>query len=78
MGLYPDDTAYFGLQDKNGQMVQLMRSFGPSESPLHIFKNSGQDRLILGLNSQHVEPFFISYDKKDHKKSIYNGFADCP
>ena len=78
MGLYPDETAHFGLQDKNGEMIQLMRSMGPSESPLLIFKNSGRDRMILGLTSQEVDPFFISYDKKSQKKTVYSGFADGP
>ena len=77
MGLYPDGTAHFGLQDQSGQMIQLMRSIGPSESPLLIFKNKGQDRMILGLNSAQIEPFFISYDKS-LKKKVHAEFADGP
>lgn len=77
MGLYPDGTSHIGLQDKNGLMIQLLRSIGPSESPLLILKNKGQDRMIMGLNSSQVEPFLISYDK-NQKKKIYSGFADGP
>jgi hypothetical protein len=77
MGLYPDGTAHFGLQDRNGMMIQLMRSIGPSESPLLIFKNKGQDKMILGLNSSKAEPFFIMHDK-DQIKKIQAGFADGP
>lgn len=78
MGLYQDQSAHFGLTDKNGEMIQLMRSFGPLESPLLIFKHQGHDRMILGLNSNQTDPFFISYDSRDNKKTIYQGFADGP
>lgn len=78
MGLYPDNTSHFGLQDKNGAMIQLMRSVGPSESPLLIFKNKGEDRMILGLNSSQTDPFFVAYDKSNHKKTIFSGFSDGP
>jgi hypothetical protein len=76
MGLYPDGTSHFGLQDKDGNMIQLMRSIGASESPLLIFKNKGADRMILGLNSN-VDPSFVSYDKNGKKKTV-QGFADGP
>lgn len=76
MGLYPDGTSHFGLQDKQGRMIQLMRSVGETEQPLLIFKNGGQDKMILGLNSQ-LESFFVSFDNKKGKKS-YPGFADGP
>lgn len=76
MGLYPDGTSHIGLQDRNGAMIQLMRSFGSSEAPLLIFKNKGQDKMILGMNNN-IEPFFISFDKTQTKK-IHSGFADGP
>ena len=76
-GLYNDGTGHMGIQDKNGQMVQLLRTFGSQEAPLLIFKNQGQDRMILGLNSGTIDPFFISY-AKDRKKKVYSEFGDGP
>ena len=32
LGIYSDGTSYFGLQDAQGQMIELMRSFGPKEA----------------------------------------------
>lgn len=78
MGLYQDQSSHLGLTDKNGEMIQLMRSFGPLEAPLHIFKHEGRDRMILGLNSSQSDPFFISYDTTENRKTIYQGFADGP
>lgn len=78
MGLYPDGTSHIGLQDKDGAMIQLMRSIGSSESPLLIFKNKGEDRMILGLNSAQTDPAFVSFDKKTRKKTVYPGFSDAP
>ena len=62
MGLYEDGTSHFGLQDKDGNMIQLMRSAGANEAPLLIFKNKATDRMILGLNGN-LEASFVSYDK---------------
>lgn len=76
MGLYPDGTSHLGLQDRNGLMIQLMRSVGAEEAPVLIQKNKGQDRLILGLNAT-LTPFFVSYDKQN-KKTVHTGFADGP
>lgn len=72
MGLYPDGTAHLGLQDKNGLMIQLMRSVGASEAPLLIFKSRGQDKMITGLNSADATPFLLYYDK-DNKQKIQFG-----
>jgi hypothetical protein len=77
MGLYPDDTAHFGLQDKNGQMIELMRSFGASESPLLIFKQNGQDEMIVGLNASQRQPFLMHYEK-DRKRKLQFGTYDGP
>ena len=77
MGLYPDGTPHFGLQDKSGLMTQLMRSIGSSESPLLIFKNKGQDKMILGLNRAATEPFMMTYEK-DHKRRLHFGTYDGP
>lgn len=77
MGLYPDETAHFGLQDKNGAMIELMRSFGPKESPLLIFKQSGQDEMIAGLNSSQRQPFLMYYDKSRSRKLQF-GTYDGP
>jgi hypothetical protein len=60
-GLYQDESSYFGLQDKNGQMIELMRSVGSNETPLLIFKNGGADKMITGLNSK-AEPFLMYMD----------------
>ncbi|MBX7232116.1 MAG: hypothetical protein K1X29_08525 [Bdellovibrionales bacterium] len=77
IGLYPDGTSHIGLQDQSGKMIQLLRSFGPAESPLHIFKNNDQDRMILGLNSSKRDPFFITYNKS-LKKKIHLDLDDGP
>ena len=70
VGLYADQTAHIGLQDERGQMIQLMRSYGPKNSPLHIFKYRGEDKMITGLNpGADPVPFLMSYDgptKKIH------------
>ncbi len=71
------DTIDIVSQDKNGLMIQLMRSIGTSESPILIFKNNGQDRMILGLNSIQTNPFFVTYDKTQ-KKKIHTDFSDGP
>jgi hypothetical protein len=76
-GLYPDGTAFVGLQDKDQRMTQLMRSFGPGESPLLIFKNKGQDSLILGLNPKDQTPFTMYYDKSG-KRNFSFGTYDGP
>lgn len=76
MGLYPDGTSHFGLQDKDGNMIELMRSTGADEAPLLILKNKGSDKIIFGLNSG-LEASLISYDKSG-KKKIHQGFADGP
>lgn len=68
-GLYEDGTGYLGLQDAQGRMIQLMRSFGAQESPLLIFKNQGQDMMITGLNpGREVVPFLMSYEKGRTRK----------
>ena len=77
-GLYGDGTSYFGLQDARGQMIELMRSFGPKESPLLIFKHDGQDMMITGLNpSQEPVPFLMSYES-GRKKKIHFGNYEGP
>jgi hypothetical protein len=77
MGLYPDDTAHFGLQDKSGNMIELMRSFGANESPLLIFKQSGQDEMITGLNAAQRQPFLMYYEKNRQRKMQF-GTYDGP
>lgn len=77
-GVYPDDSGYIGLQDKNGQMIQLMRSFGVKEAPLLIFKNAGADMMITGLNpGSEILPFLMTYEK-DRSKKIHFGKYDGP
>ncbi len=68
LGLYEDETAFVGLQDKSGQMVQLLRSFGANEAPLHIYKNKGADKMIMGLNpGASLSPFVMYYDKSNQR-----------
>jgi hypothetical protein len=77
-GIYPDGTSYLGLQDKDGQMIELMRSWGPKESPLLIFKQSGQNRMITALNpAPDSVPFLITYDSK-HARNLHFGKYDGP
>lgn len=75
MGLYEDGTSHIGLQDKDGNMIELLRSIGSDEAPLLIFKNRGADRMILGLNSS-LNPFHITYENGEKKK--YLGTNDGP
>lgn len=72
-GLYHDQTSYLGLQDKNGQMIELMRSVGSDETPLLIFKNKGADKMITGLNTK-AEPFLMFYDKS-MAKDLFGKYA---
>jgi hypothetical protein len=68
LGLYPDGTGHYGLQDKSGRMIQLARSFGNEESPLLIFKHQGQDSMLMGLNPTDQIPFLMYYDKARTRK----------
>lgn len=77
MGLYPDSTGHIGIQDKQGQMIQLVRSYGPDEVPFSIFKHRGSDAMIIGLNSGNQTPFLMYYDK-DRKKKLNFGIYDGP
>jgi hypothetical protein len=77
MGLYPDGTAHLGLQDKQGRMIQLARSFGPDEAPLLIFKHQGMDSMILGLNPGDKKPFLMHYEK-DRKRKLEFGNYEGP
>lgn len=78
MGLYADNTSYFGLQDAQGQMIELMRSFGSQEAPLLIFKNKGQDKMITGLNpGSNPIPFLMSYDANGTKQ-VHFGTYEGP
>ena len=76
MGLYPDGSGHMGLQDKQGQMIQLARAFGSDEVPFLIFKHKGSDSMIMGLNSGDQAPFLMHYEKDRKRKlefGIYNG-----
>lgn len=76
IGLYPDGTGHIGLQDKQGQMIELARSYGPDEVPFLIFKHKGADAMITGLNSGDQAPFLMYYDKSRKRKlefGTYNG-----
>ncbi len=77
MGLYTDGTAHLGLQDRQGQMIQLMRSFGSQEAPLLIFKNHGADAMIMGLNPGDITPFVMHYDSQ-RKRKLEFGKYDGP
>ena len=76
-GLYHDQTSYYGLQDAQGQMIQLARSFGNQESPLLIFKNKGKDSMITGLNPSDQTPFTMYYDR-NNKRQLNFGKYDGP
>ena len=69
MGLYLDGTSHIGLQDKNGMMIELMRSLGANESPLLIFKSKGQDQMILGLSTLGDQSFLTTFEKDRKRKS---------
>lgn len=75
IGLYQDGSAYYGLQDKNGAMIQLARSVGEDETPLLIFKRKGADSMIMGLNPADKMPFLMKYEA-DHKRTHIFGKSD--
>ena len=74
VGLYQDGTGHYGLQDKSGRMIQLARSFGPQESPLLIFKNQGQDSMLMGLNPVDQMPFIMHYEKSRNRKMEFGKY----
>jgi hypothetical protein len=77
LGLYGDGTGYFGLQDAQGRMIELLRSFGPREAPLLIFKHAGRDMMITGLNPGAAPtPFLMSYEAG--KKKVHFGTYEGP
>jgi hypothetical protein len=69
LGLYSDGTGFLVFNNQQGQAVQILRSFGEGEAPLHIFKSSGQDIMITGLNPKADKtPFLFYYDDKRERK----------
>ena len=72
MGLYEDQTSYLGLQDKNGLMIELMRSVGPKETPLLIFKHQGQDKMITGLDSSAKS--FLQYEEMGKTRMLFGTY----
>ena len=78
LGLYSDQTGSIVLNDKNGNATQILRSFGPNEAPLHIFKTNGTDMMISGLNpSDKPTPFLMYYDSA-RKRTLSFGKYDGP
>ena len=77
LGVYGDGAGYIGLQDRQGQMIELMRSFGVQEAPLLIFKNKGQDMMITGLDPKSTVPFLMKYEK-DRTRTLQFGSYDGP
>lgn len=75
IGLYADGSSYYGLQDKNGAMIQLARSVGSDETPLLIFKRQGADSMIMGLNPSDKMPFLMRYEA-DKKRTHLFGKSD--
>lgn len=74
IGMYRDGTGYIGLQDQNNQMTQLLRSYGAKQTPLHIFKINGQDKMILGLNPNSTEPFLTKYPNGKPAENLFGSF----
>jgi hypothetical protein len=74
--VYPDDTGFIVLNDAKSLAVQILRSFGPQESPLHIFKAQGRDALIMGLNpAADRTPFSFFYDEKSTRKFQFGKYS---
>jgi hypothetical protein len=73
MGPYEDQTAYLGLQDKKGRMIQLLRSVGAAETPLLIFKHQGADRYMTGLDRT-AKPFLMHEDTAG-RKHVFGTYA---
>lgn len=76
LGVYPDDTGFIVLNDAKGLAIQILRSFGPQESPLHIFKAQGRDLMIQGLNpAADRTPFSFYYDEKNTRKFQFGKYS---
>jgi hypothetical protein len=75
VGVYADGTGFVVLNDPQGQAVQILRSFGPHETPLHIFKNGGQDKMIMGLNPSDKAPFVMHYDEKRKRNLAFGQYT---
>ena len=78
LAVYPDGTGHLVFNDRSGAANQILRSFGPAEAPLHIFKHGGQDEMILGLNPAggKPEPFLMRYEAGRKRKTefgVYQG-----
>lgn len=75
LGLYADGSGFISLQDKNELSIQLLRSFGSPEVPLHIYKLNGTDQMIQGLDpGLGNEAFLMIYDKNKKRQLNFGNY----
>ena len=74
LGLYGDGNAMIVLNDEKEMAVQILRTFGPKNSPVLVMKNDGRDRIVMGLNPGTQDPFLVHYDNKGKKEKVFGDF----
>lgn len=74
LGLYGDGNAMIVLADEKELAVQILRTFGPKNSPVLVMKNDGRDRIVMGLNPGTQDPFLVHYDSKGKKEKVFGDF----
>ena len=74
LGLYaPAEHEYpfVVLNDTQQHAAGIFRLFGPSETPVVVLKNKGQDRSILGLNPNSLDPFLTTFAKDGKQTDVF-------
>lgn len=75
LGIYPPSESEYPLvvlNDSHGNAAEILRLFGNNESPVLVQKNKGEDRAVMGLNPENLNPFLVYFNHG--KKSIYGEF----
>ncbi len=62
------------LNDTRQRAAGIFRLFGAQETPVVVFKNSGVDRSIFGLNPSSIEPFLVNYSTERKKTAVFGNF----
>ncbi len=74
LGLYaPAENEYpfLVLNDTQRHAAGIFRLFGQYETPVVVLKNKGQDRSILGLNPNSIEPFLTTFGNDGKKTDVF-------
>ncbi len=62
------------LNDTRQRAAGIFRLVGAQETPVVVFKNSGVDRSIFGLNPSSIEPFLVNYSTERKKTAVFGNF----